>query len=177
MARQMEKDVNRAKKMLIAAQHRMKAAYDKRHSHISFKVGDYVMLSTKNLKFHGFSKFLPKFVGPFLITRSFGSNAHELALPTGWRMHNVFNVALLKAYKPRNGLTLDPQHIPQVPDLLDDYVIESLVDHDIIKRGRKTLIFYKVRFKNQTEDSDMWEAEKDLPKDLIEHYKLTHTME
>jgi len=176
MAKEMERQIKRAKLMLSAAQHRMKAVYDKRHTHKEFLCNDYVMLSTKNLKFHGFSKFLPKFVGPFKILRSFGSNAYELDLPTGWRIHNVFNVALLKAYKPRQGLNIDPGQIT-VPALLDDYIIDSLVDHDIVKRGRKTLIFYKVRFRNQTEDADTWELEKDLPKDLIDTYKLTHMMD
>lgn len=176
MADEMAKSVRKAKLLLSAAQHRMKSSYDKKHSHKTFNRGDLVMLSTKNLKFHGFTKFLPKFVGPFKVIRTFGTNAYELAIPTGWRIHNVFNIALLKAYKPRDGL-VDLSHSPQIPELLDDYVIDFLVEHDIVKRGRKTFTFYKVRFKNQSPDCDVWESESDLPKDIVDNYKLTHTVE
>ena len=101
------------------------------------------MLSTKNLKFHGFQKWLPKFLGPFKILEAYGTNAFKLSIPNTWRIHDVFNISLLKAYKPRSPeVVLNPDQIPAPPALLDSYVIDFVVDHDVVRRGRNTYIYF-----------------------------------
>jgi len=176
MAKDMEKAVKRAKRMLMASQHRMKSQYDKHHVHKTFAVNDHVLLSTKNLKLQGFHKFLPKYVGPFQVVRAYGTHAFQLALPSGWRIHDVFHVSLLKAYKSRDGVL---GQAPLVPSLIDDYVISDIVDHDIIRKGRKIIVYYRVRFKDLPEDADSWEGEKEIEKfapDILSQYQRDHRL-
>jgi len=57
------------------------------------------MLTTKNLKIKALSpKLTPRFVGPFRVLDAVGSQAYRLALPNGYRIHNVFYVSLLEPY-------------------------------------------------------------------------------
>ena len=43
----------------------------------------------------------PRREGPFTITEVLGPVTYRLKLPTTWRIHDVFNAALLKPYKRR----------------------------------------------------------------------------
>ena len=73
---------------------------DRKHRDIYYKVGDLVLLSTKNLKMKGTTgKLQRKFVGPFQITEVIGQQAYRLSLPEDWKIHPVFHVSLLKEWK------------------------------------------------------------------------------
>jgi hypothetical protein len=174
IAKSMANQVKLAKRCLMSAQQRMKSNYDKRHQDKSFKENDLVLLSSKNIAMHGFSKYLPKFLGPFKVIKAYGTHAYKLSLPPGWGIHDVFHVSLLKAFKSREGFS---GSLPHVPLLLTNYEVEKVVDHDIIKRGRRTYIYYKLRYKNTDEDSDTWEDENRLKQkypELLAQYKQDH---
>jgi hypothetical protein len=64
---------------------------------MQFKVGDIVLLLTKNLKLLGVKKKLSaRFLGPFRVYNAIGSQAYRLALPTLYKIYNVFYVCLLE---------------------------------------------------------------------------------
>ena len=80
-----------------------KRYYDRKHRDISYKIGDLVLLSTKNLKMEGTpGKLQRKFVGPFQVTETIGQQAYRLSLPQDWKIHPVFHVSLLKEWKVAN---------------------------------------------------------------------------
>ena len=91
------------------AEHLEKAAetqakyYNRKHEPKRFKLGDLVLLSTKelNIKEHK-RKLAPKYCRPFRIVKVVGSQAYKLALPTDSRVHNVFHVARLEPYVRRD---------------------------------------------------------------------------
>ena len=57
------------------------------------------MLLIKNLRIEGPKKKISaKFIGPFRIRDAVGAQAYRLALPTTYRIHNVFHVSLLEPY-------------------------------------------------------------------------------
>jgi len=66
-AKHLEDKRKEAKAALAAAQDRQKAYADGKRRHITFQLGDAVLLSTKNikLKYPGTPKLLPKWIGPF----------------------------------------------------------------------------------------------------------------
>ena len=85
--------------------------YDRKHRDIHYKVGDLVLLSTRNSEMKGtLGKLQRKFVGPFQITEVIGQQAYRLSLPEDWKIHpRVSRVALegLENNKPTRGPASD----------------------------------------------------------------------
>ena len=77
-----------------------KRYYDRKQRDVSYKVGDLVLLSTRNLRMKGTpAKLQRKFVGPFRLIEIIGQQKYKLSLPNGWKIHPVFHVSLLKDWK------------------------------------------------------------------------------
>jgi hypothetical protein len=89
----------------------------------TFKIGDSVYVSTKNLALVGPNKLKPKYIGPFVILKMrSGGNAAHLALSPDLirrQLHDVFNVDVLKLYVPRPP-HLGPPIITNPPPLWED---------------------------------------------------------
>jgi len=68
----------------------------------NYKVGDLVMLSTKDLKYQMVGrrteKLTERFIGPYKIKKIVLSNAVELELPSTVRIHPVVNVSRIQCY-------------------------------------------------------------------------------
>eukprot|EP00955_Chlamydomonas_euryale_P024710 260267-Chlamydomonas_euryale.AAC.1 len=125
----------------------MKAAYDVHRRPVTFRTGDRVLLSTRNinLKRPGGSastpKLMPRFIGPFTVTEVVGKGAYKLDLPdTPRRLHNVFNVCLLKQFHDDRRYQ-PPGPVPTLEDG-DFYNVEAIIDTRVIKRGRKLIRQY-----------------------------------
>jgi hypothetical protein len=96
--------LTRVRDAMAEAQDQQKEQADKhnRGNMNVFKIGDYVLLSTKNLSQDavttlGSTKLLPRFIGPFRVTKRKGT-AYRLDLPSWLRTHPTFYVGLLKPY-------------------------------------------------------------------------------
>jgi hypothetical protein len=88
-----------ARSSLEASQARQKQQIDPHRRPPPFKVGQSVLLSTKNLGLsHTIRKFQRRWIGPFMILSKVNDNAYRLQLPTTWRHHNVVNVAHLRPF-------------------------------------------------------------------------------
>jgi len=68
-----------------------------------YRVGNLVLLSTKDLKYQMVGKhtdkFIECFVGPYKVKAIISSNAIELDLPTTVRIHPVVSVSQVQWYK------------------------------------------------------------------------------
>jgi hypothetical protein len=132
----MDQAILRTKLYLQAAQQRMKHFADRRRSDtVPFKVGDKVLLSTKNLSLHtnGCRKLMPRFVGPFTITRQVNPVAFQLELPSTMRIHNVFHSSLLRPCPQRDPSGADgpvgPTHpAPLIIDGHEEFEVERILD-------------------------------------------------
>ena len=81
----------------------MKRYTDRKRAEVDeYKVGDLMMLSTKNLKYQivdrGMKKLIEKFVGPYKIKKVILLNTVELELPSIVKIHPVVNVSRVKKY-------------------------------------------------------------------------------
>ena len=148
----------RAKKWLEAAQQRMKHFADrKRRSTPQFQPGDMVLLSVKNFRLQSglCRKLAPRFVGPFKGIEAVGSAklAFKLELPKDLRIHPVFHVSALKAYKffPHN------YRPPPLPSLVDG---ELEYEVDCITSTRKESRAYLVHWLGYNEAT--WENVQNL---------------
>jgi len=81
----------------------MKKYADRKRGEVDdYKVGDLVMLSTKDLKYQMVrrrtEKLIERFVGPYKIKKIISSNAVELELPSTVKIHLVVNVSRIRQY-------------------------------------------------------------------------------
>ena len=95
-----QKEWKLAREHLLQSVKKQQMYYNRQHRDIEYRVGDLVLLSTKNLKFKNVPvKLQKRFVGPFEVVEKIGAQAYKLQLPNDWTIHNVFHVSLLKKWK------------------------------------------------------------------------------
>ena len=158
--------VKLVRKALVASQQRHKIGADRSRRDVSFEVGDYVLLSTRNLRLRvkGDTKLLPKFVGPLRIAKRIGKVAYRLELPPLWKVHDVFHVSLLRKYVARGSVG----HIATPPiEWLEGepvYEVEQLLDHTDVKVNRKTVRRFLVKWMGYDHMHNSWEQEANLLK-------------
>jgi len=92
-----------ARAALGKVQEKMKKYVDRKRAEVNeYKVGDLVMLSTKDLKYQMMErrteKLTERFVGPYKIKKIISSNAVELELPSTVKIHLVVNVSRIQRY-------------------------------------------------------------------------------
>jgi len=79
-----------------------KFADRKRGEANEYKVGDLVMLSTKDLKYQMTSrrteKLTERFVSPYKVKEVISANAVKLELPSTTKIHSVVNVSRIRRY-------------------------------------------------------------------------------
>ncbi|GJP33107.1 hypothetical protein CLOM_g17676, partial [Closterium sp. NIES-68] len=71
---------------------------DRHRCDVTYKVGDLVLLDTRNLRLPIPSKLRPRFCGPFQVTNLVTPVTVHLRLPADWRHHPAFHVSLLRPY-------------------------------------------------------------------------------
>lgn len=141
---------------LQAAQQRMKEYYDRGHCDVEFAPGSLVLLRLhpyrqRTMRLSINNKLSPKFFGPFPILRRIGQVAYELKFPNDSRLHNVFHVSLLTAFK---GDQLPP--ITELPALEDGRVdpLPSAVIRARLNRGTKDIL---IQWSGMLEEEATWE--------------------
>jgi transposase InsO family protein len=154
------------------AQEQQAKYHNERRTAHSFKVGDLVLLSTKNLKLRlPTRKMAPRFEGPFRVLAAIGAQAYRLALPKEYsRIHNVFHVSLLEPWHDRDddGMAAERMPIALEVDGEEEYEVEKILS----ARGRKGAQQYLVKWKGYPENYDQWEPEENLQnaEELVREY-------
>lgn len=121
----------------------------------SYKVGDKVLLSSKNLRLLGPKKKIgPKFIGPFRIRDAVGSQAYRLALPASYSIHNVFHVSLLEPWQQRAGE--EPAEPMPLAEDNGEWTVKAIVDSKR-KAGKQ---WYLVQWEGWPEEYTSWEPEE-----------------
>ena len=177
--------IERARYFAKCAQDRQKAYADDRRRPVDYQLNQWIMLSSKNLKFKlgGTKKLLPKFIGPFKIIQLIGNgenpersaSAVKLQLPRTCKIHPVFHVSLLKPYVSRDGTE------PRTPELSVDadgvpvFEVDRIVDEKEMTISRQRKRCFLLRWKGYSELDDTWEVEDDiLSPSLIQEWRKTH---
>jgi hypothetical protein len=153
-------------KLQQAQQHQKKYA-DRHRRHVELAVGDQVLLSTAHLRFlqqDKALKLLPKFIGPYTVTKVINPVTYELKLPPQLRIHPVFHLDKLKKYKASNSNSF-PHRIQPVrppPDVQEDgeeeWEVERIVKKRQIKlRGGHSRLEYLVKWKGYPDYENTWE--------------------
>jgi len=163
-----------AKAALGKAQEEMKKYVDrKREEADKYKVGDLVILSTKDLKYQMVGrrteKLMERFIGPYRIKKIVLSNAVELELPSTIKIHLVVNVSRIQKYVGQVEGQEKEQPAPVIIEGEEEWEVERILNKQWIRGKDK----YLVRWKGFTVESDTWEGKENLEntKEAIEEYE------
>jgi len=93
----------KAKAVLGKVQEEIKKYTNKKRGEVNdYKVGDLVMLSTKDLKYQmagrRTEKLMERFVGSYRIKKIVSSNAVELELPSTVKIYSIVNISRIQRY-------------------------------------------------------------------------------
>jgi len=156
-----------ARKWLEEAQERMRQYTDpERKTPPAYRVGDLVMLSSRNIKTRRPSKKLDhKNQGPFQIEKIVSPLAVRLTLPRKWKIHNVFHVSLLEHYR-----TSEHRPAPDLSKVLreaddiersEEYDVDEVMASAERGRGNGKRIVYLVKWLDYPEQKDWTEEDFD----------------
>ena len=167
-----------ARNNILSQNFSMEKQANKLRSDHPFKVGDQVLLSTKNLSLEegsGTRKLHPKFCGPFTIKKFITDVTVKLDISEPMKakkIHDSFHVSLLKPYIwdsfKRNPAPLPPLHLR---DGHEEYEVEEILA-ERRKYGKKQFL---IKWKNYPSHENTWEPEENLDncKELLHQYKAS----
>jgi len=144
-----------------------------------YRVGDLVLLSTKDLKYQmvgrRMDKFTECFVRPYKVKAIISSNAIELDLPTTVRIHPVVNVSQVRRYKSQVEGQRKEAPQPVVIEGEEEWEVEKIMNKRKV-RGRDK---YLVRWKGCTVEEDTWESRENLKNamELVEEFEREYCRE
>ncbi|WVZ89221.1 hypothetical protein U9M48_035649 [Paspalum notatum var. saurae] len=146
------------------AQSRQKSYTDKRRRPLAFEKDDHVYFRVSPMKgVHRFGvkgKLAPRYVGPFKILERCGPVAYRLELPPNLAaVHDVFHFSQLKKCLRVPEEAVDTSQIQIEPDLTYEEKPIKVLDQKQRSTRRKPVNFYKVQWRNQSEEEATWETE------------------
>jgi len=162
-----------ARAALGKVQEEIKKYADKKREVDDYKVGDLVMLSTKDLKYQMVGrrteKLMERFVGPYKVKKIVSSNAVELELSGTIKIHPVVNVSRIHKYIGQVKGQKREQPAPVIIDGEEEWEVEKILNKQRIRGKDK----YLVQWKGFTVESDTWEGRENLgnTKEAIEEFE------
>jgi len=147
-AKRMEEVQGEAKAALAKAQEEIRQYADrKRGEVVRYKVGDLVLLSTKDLKWQmvrrSSEKLVEWFVGPYKIKAIISSNVVELELPATVKIHLVVNVSQIKRYINQVDGQRKEAPQPMVVEGEEKWKVEKILNKRKIREKDKFLVWWK----------------------------------
>ena len=142
----------------MAAQQRHKRYYDAKHVPAVSAFNDEVLLSTSglNLKIAGTNKLK--------VLERIGDVAYRLDIPETMRIHNVLHVsesaAVLKRY--HSDSRAKPPTPCKVFDDEPEWEVERVLNHRLVKRGRKTKVEYLPTFVGYGPEHTLWQDDVEI---------------
>jgi len=129
----------------VTAQEEMKKYTDRKRGEVdNYKVGDLVMLSTKDLKYQMVGrrteKLMKRFVGSYKIKKIISLNAVELELPSTVKIHLVVNVSRIQWYVGQVEGQRKEQLAPVIIEGEEEWEVERILNKQRVRGKDKYLV-------------------------------------
>ncbi|TPX31214.1 hypothetical protein SeLEV6574_g08557 [Synchytrium endobioticum] len=157
---------NHLQSHLEKAKERYKVHADaSRRQEVELRVGEEVMISTKNVRTERPTKKLDyKWIGPYHVKRKINQVTYEIELPSAIRIHPVFHISLLKKYiRPKDPSKQLPKAPPIKVNPEEEWVIKDILD--VRRRGRG--FEYYIDWEGFGPESRTWEPRWHLNDDVM----------
>jgi len=134
-----------AKAALKKTQEDMRKYANRKRSDVDeYKVGNLVMLSTKDLKYQMVrrrtEKLMERFIGPYKIKKIVLSNAVELKLPSTVKIHPVVNVSRIHKYVGQVEGQKKEQPLPVIIKEEEEWEVERILNKRQVRGKDKYLV-------------------------------------
>jgi len=144
-AKKMKRIQKEAKAVLGKAQEEMKKFVNrKRRKKEEYRVGDLVLLSTKDLKWQmkgrRSEKLTKHFVNPYKIKEIVSSNTIELELPKSIKIHPVVNVSKVRLYKLQVEGQKKILPKPVIIEGEEKFKVEKILNKKMVRGKEKFLV-------------------------------------
>jgi hypothetical protein len=155
-----------ARDNLLKAQAEQKKYADRHRRADTFKIGDEVLLSTRDLQLVAApgqpraAKLVARFVGPFRVVEVVNDNAYKLDLPPQLHIYPVQNVSKLRRYvssperfagRPEPAARPPPEFTDATGG--DVYEVERILAQ---RRGQRRRVEYLVKWKGYPNEDCSW---------------------
>lgn len=148
------------------AKYRQKHYADERRREDEFDEGERVWLSTENIstdlsRAAPSRKFIPRYIGPYLIEKKLSGLVYRLKLPRTMKIHPVFHISRLRRYHDRPE-ELGDRPTSRRPDPIirganEEYEVEEVIDTRKVRRGRQWHRQYLVKWLGYPPEEAQWE--------------------
>jgi len=169
-----------AKAALSKAQEDMKKYADRHRGEVEkYRVGDLVLLSTKDLKYQMVGrrteKLTERFIGPYKVKSIVSTNAIELELPSTVKIHPVVNVSRVRRYTSQMEGQKKEMPQPMVIKGEEEWEMEKIMNKRQVRERDK----YLVRWKGCMAEEDTWESRENLKNasELVEEFEKEYGRE
>jgi len=140
---------------------------------VEYKIGDLVLLSTRDLKWQmvgrSSEKLVEWFVGPYKIKAIISSNVVELELPVTVKIHPVVNISRIKQYVDQVDGQRKEAPQPVVVEGEEEWEVKKILNKRRIREKDKFLVWWK----GFTVEGDTWEGRENLKNagDALKEFK------
>jgi len=119
-------------------------AADRRSEVDEYKVGDLVMLSTKDLRYQMVGKrtekLMERFVGPYKVQKIVSLNTVKLELPSTVKIHLVVNVSRIQCYVGQVEGQKKKQPAPVIIEGEEEWKVERILNKWKVRGKDKYLV-------------------------------------
>ncbi len=154
IVQQIEEKIRVIRDRLKTASDRQKSYIDLKIRDIKYAVGDKVLLKVspwkKIMRFSRKGKLSPRFIGLYEVLERMGPLAYRLALsPELEKIHNVFNVSMLKRYRSDPSHVLPLEEIEVNPDPTYEEEPIEILAYEVKQQRNKQIPLVKVLWNHQ----------------------------
>jgi len=163
-----------AEAALKKSQEKMRKYANRKRSEVEeYQVGDWMLLSTKDLKYQmkgrRSEKLTERFIGSYQVKGIISTNAIELDLPSMIKIHLVVNISRVQRYKDQVEGHKKEQPAPVITEGEEEYEVEKILN----KKKFRGKDWYLVWWKGYMVEEDTWEPRENLGnmEDLVKEFK------